>query len=67
LNTPFFGRTTGWEKSGAGAVGKPAAAARGVVSTGTLLIANSGILRAGNVAGKLSFFAKIVIDDFPFA
>jgi hypothetical protein len=30
-------------------------------------MANSGILRARNVAGKLSFFAKIVIDDFPFA
>jgi hypothetical protein len=40
---------------------------RGVVSTESLLIANSGILRAGNVAGKLSFFAKIVIGDFPFA
>jgi hypothetical protein len=67
LSTPFFGRTTGWEKSVAGAAGGTAAAAREVVSMGTLLIANSGILRAGNVAGKLSFFAKIVIADFPFA
>jgi hypothetical protein len=32
-----------------------------------LLITNYGILRAGNVAGKLSFFATIVIGDFPFA
>jgi hypothetical protein len=32
-----------------------------------LLIINCGILRAGNVAGKPSFFAKIVIGDFPFA
>jgi hypothetical protein len=32
-----------------------------------LLIANCGILRAGNVAGKLSFFANIVITDFTFA
>jgi hypothetical protein len=28
---------------------------------------NWDILRARNVAGKLSFFAKIVIGDFPFA
>jgi hypothetical protein len=32
-----------------------------------LLIANCGILRARNVAGKLSFFANIVIADFTFA
>jgi hypothetical protein len=62
-----LGRTTGRERSGAGAAGVPAATARGVVSTESLLIANCGILRAGNVAGKLSFFAKKVIADFPFA
>jgi hypothetical protein len=62
-----LGRTTGREKSGAGAVGDPAATARGVVSTESLLMTNCGILRAGNVAGKLSFFANIVIADFPFA
>jgi hypothetical protein len=38
-----------------------------VVSTESLLIANWCILRAENVAGKLSFFANIVIADFPFA
>jgi hypothetical protein len=32
-----------------------------------LFITNYDILRAGNVAGKSSFFAKIVINDFPFA
>jgi hypothetical protein len=67
LHTPLFGRLTGRERSGPVATGGTAATAGGVVSTGTLLITNCGILRAGNVAGKLSFFAKIVIDDFPFA
>jgi hypothetical protein len=32
-----------------------------------LFITNYDILRASNVAGKPSFFAKIVISDFPFA
>jgi len=58
---------TGWEKSGGGAAGGTAATTRGVVSTETLFITNYNILRAGNVAGKPSFFAKIVINDFPFA
>jgi hypothetical protein len=62
-----LGRTTGREKSGADTAGELAATARGVVSTESLLITNCGILRAGNVAGKLSFFANIVIGDFPFA
>jgi hypothetical protein len=55
------------EKSDAGAAGGTAATTRGFVSTETLFITNYDILRARNVAGKLSFFAKIVIDDFPFA
>jgi hypothetical protein len=67
LSTPFFGLATGWEKSDAGAAGGTAAATRGVVSAEMLLITNYGILLAGNVAGKLSFFAQIVIADFPFA
>ena len=50
---------TGLEKSDAGAAGGTAATTRGVVSTETLFITNYDILRAGNVAGKLSFFAKI--------
>jgi hypothetical protein len=58
---------TGWEKSGASTAEGTAATARGVVSTESLLMTNCGILRAGNVAGKLSFFANIVIADFPFA
>ena len=58
---------TGLEKSDAGAAGGTAAATRGVVSTETLFITNYDILRARNVAGKPSFFAKIVIADFPFA
>ncbi|MGB8369835.1 MAG: hypothetical protein ACLPYZ_01555 [Limisphaerales bacterium] len=67
MRTPFFGRLTGLEKSGAGAAGGTAAATRGVVSTEPLFITNYDILRARNAAGKLSFFAKIVIADFPFA
>jgi hypothetical protein len=67
LSTPFFGRLTGLEKSDAGAAGGTAATTRGFVSTETLFITNYDILRARNVAGKLSFFAKIVINDFPFA
>jgi hypothetical protein len=67
LSTPFFDRLTGRERSDADAVGGTASTAREVVSTGTLFITNCDILRAGNVAGKLSFFAKIVIADFPFA
>ena len=67
MSTPFFGRLTGLEKSDAGAAGGTAATTRGVVSTETLFITNYDILRARNVAGKLSFFAKIVIADFPFA
>ena len=58
---------TGLEKSDAGAAGGTAAATRGVVSTEMLFITNYDILRAGDVAGKPSFFAKIVIADFPFA
>jgi hypothetical protein len=55
------------EKSDVGAAGVTAVTTRGVVSSETLFITNYDILRAGNVAGKPSFFAKIVIDDFPFA
>jgi hypothetical protein len=58
---------TGLEKSDAGAAGGPAATTRGVVSTETLFITNYDILRPRNVVGKPSFFAKIVINDFPFA
>jgi hypothetical protein len=58
---------TGLEKADAGAAGGTAATTRGVVSTETLFITNYDILRASNVAGKPSFFAKIVIIDFPFA
>jgi hypothetical protein len=67
LSTPFFGRLTGLEKSDAAAAGGTAATTRGVVSTEALLITNCDILQTRNVVGKLSFFAKIVIDDFPFA
>jgi len=67
LSTPFFGRMTGLEKSDAGAAGGTAATTRGVVSTEMLFITNYNILRARNVAGKPSFIAKIVINDFPFA
>ncbi|MGA2281320.1 MAG: hypothetical protein ABSG80_13575 [Verrucomicrobiota bacterium] len=58
---------TGLEKSDADTAGGTAATTRGVVSIETLFITNCDILRAGNVAGKPSFFAKIVINDFPFA
>jgi hypothetical protein len=67
LSTPFFGRLTGLEKSDAGAAEGTAATTRGVVSTETLFITNYDILRAGDVAGKPSFFAKIAVNDFPFA
>jgi hypothetical protein len=58
---------TGLEKSGAATAGGTAVTTRGVDSTETLFITNHYILRAENVAGKPSFFAKIVIYDFPFA
>jgi hypothetical protein len=67
LSTPFFGRTTGRKRSDADDAVGTAAVARGEVSAEMLLIANCGILRARNVAGKLSFFANIVITDFTFA
>jgi hypothetical protein len=59
FNAPFFGLTTGFEKSGAVEVAKVARGAGGFGVGETLLIANPDKVTAKNVAGKLSFAGNV--------